>query len=188
MDRETLARAIVGEYAGHYADYDRAAGRSADLAALRLGAFAAVTGEFGKLVAALSGEGVDHDRILLAHWYAQTYKADQFVDLLDLCHQLKRFLGEQRRVVQACDAVEKALRKCVIVSRCSGFATQHSYGVSIYFPWSSLSPDYHDHPFASATGWTSLLAAHIRKTRREPRYGGRFVFRSGSWICCSLQA
>ena len=79
---EDLARAIVTEYVEHYSDYDRAAGRSADLSALRLGAqMEAVTAAFASLVAALRGTPAGHDKVLLAHWYAQTYKADQFVDL-----------------------------------------------------------------------------------------------------------
>ena len=125
MDPETLAQTVVREYASHYADYDRAAGRSADMAALRLGQFGAVSAAFANLVSALGDEGVSHDSVLLAHWYAQTYKADQFVDLLDLAWQLKRLLPGQGRVVQACEQIEEALLACVIVSRCSGYAVQY---------------------------------------------------------------
>ena len=45
----------------------------------------------------------DHEKVLLAHWYAQTYKSDQFVDLKDLCAQMaERFdvnspIGRRRR-------------------------------------------------------------------------------------------
>ena len=33
-----------------------------------------------------------HNKLLVAHWYAQTYKFDQFVDLKDLCLRLKDHL------------------------------------------------------------------------------------------------
>ena len=114
-----------------------------------------------------------HDKILLAHWYAQTYKSDQFVDLIDLCEQLrKQFDGDGDGEVQAkCTAVLEALRRCVVVSGCSGFACQHSYGLSIYFPWGLVSRDYAGKlAFGRETRWEEFLRTHIRATRRESRF------------------
>ena len=124
MAPEELADTIVSEYVSHYADYDRAAGRSADLAALRLAEMNAVTRAFKALVAQLDAlPDADHDKILLAHWYAQTYKADQFVDLRDLCVQIQTQLGQDHPAASACEGVKSALDASVIRSGCSGFAT-----------------------------------------------------------------
>ena len=65
-----------------------------------------------------------------------------------------------------------ALEACVIKSGCSGFAYQHSHGLSIYFPWAFVSPDYRNLQFAQVTGWYDFLEKHIKLTQREPRYGG----------------
>ena len=86
MDPETLADMIVREYVNNYSDYDGAAGRSSDLTAIRLSGIEKVAESLQKLtnvLKILSAE--DHKKLLLAHWYAQTYKFDQYVDLKDLC-------------------------------------------------------------------------------------------------------
>lgn len=176
MSPVTLAKTIVTEYVEHYADYDRTAARSVDLGAILLrkkGSAAPiekVASEFTKLVAALDAmpEG-DHDKLVLAHWYAQTYKAEQFVDLRDLCIQIEtRFRG---RIKARSAAVVTAIEECVIKSGCSGFGYQHSYGLSIYFPWAYLSPDYGNLDFARETGWLGFLKKHLKQTRRELRRG-----------------
>ena len=56
---------------------------------------------------------------------------------------------------------------CIIMSGCSGFACQHSYGLSIYFPWGVVSPDYENLVFAKdaeagGTGWRGFLQAHLK--------------------------
>ena len=56
-----------------------------------------------------------------------------------------------------------ALEACVIRSGCSGFAYQHSHGLSIYFPWAFVSPDYRNLQFAQAHGLVRLSReAHQR--------------------------
>ena len=98
MSPEQLAKAVVQVYVDHYSDYDRSAGRSADLAAINLNEIERVKVAFGELVKALEGSGEEsHDKLLLAHWYAQTYKADQFVDLKDLCAQIQAQFGEETK-------------------------------------------------------------------------------------------
>ena len=77
-----------------------------------------------------------------------------------------------------CKAVINALEACVIKSGCSGFAYQHSHGLSIYFPWAFVSPDYRNLQFAQVTGWYDFLEKHIKLTQREPRYGGIQIPRS----------
>ena len=63
----------------------------------------------------------------------------------------------------------------MIKSGCSGFACQYSYGLSIYFPWALVSPEYVNLSFAKdlaegGTGWLEFLDTHIIATRRDPRY------------------
>jgi hypothetical protein len=168
-----LARRIVDEYVKHYADYDRTAGRSADLSATDLTQLDAVAGEFKELAAELKKlDKAGHERVLLAHWYAQTFKFDQFVDLADLCVQImERFPASD--VATKCVAVLHALDECIISSGCTGFAYQHSHGVSIYFPWAFVSPDYQELEFAKE--WASFLDIHIAATRREHRFGAPAV-------------
>ncbi len=168
---EELAKEIVVEYVKHYSDYDRTAGRSADLSAMDLRNLGPVVDEFTNLATELKKlDKSGHERFLLAHWYAQTYKFDQFVDLEDLCAQTqKQFEGS--KVYARCQAVNDALSQCVIKSGCSGFAYQHSYGLSIYFPWAFVSPDYQQLEFARQTGWAAFLETHVAATQRESRFG-----------------
>lgn len=168
-----LARAVVHQYIEHYADYDRAAGRSTDLAAMRLSKIEEVATAVAEISQIFKGfDKQEHEKLLLAHWYAQTYKFDQFVDVYDLCEQMKPLFKESRPdVCSACHEVAKTVEDCVVVSGCSGFAHQHSRGLSIYFPWALVSPDYQDLDFAKATGWHEFLREHVKQTRRGSRFG-----------------
>jgi hypothetical protein len=186
MAPEPLARMIVKQYIDHYADYDRSAGRSADLAAIELTKMEGVVKAVRALVTALPKDTEKdralHERVLLAHWFAQTYKFDQFVDLKDLCEQLKKKCPDIPNLPDACEAVITAVEGAVIRSECSGFAHQYSYGLSVYFPWAVVSPDYGvdvgtdpGHAtvrpkFAQDTEWHTFLKAHVEATRREARY------------------
>jgi hypothetical protein len=202
---EELAKIIVKEYIEFYSDYDRTAGRSVDLAAIRLVEQASESDESGSgpddpvnlmdslaasikgladaLTTALSNK-LFLEQIHLAHWEAQTYKFDQFADLRDVCLRIKdRFAnlpsesGEQQEindVIDACDAVIEELAKCVVLSGCSGFAYQYSYGLSIYFPWAKVSDAYQNLDFAKpvVTGWYAFLKEYVEKTRRDERDKG----------------
>lgn len=179
MKRRELATALVETYVRHYSEYDRTAGRSADLAAIDLRKIDTVAAAFMQLVVALR-HSIDHDALLLAHWYAQTYKAHQFVDLTDLCVQIKARFGQGTAVSRRCDGVIKAIAACVIKSGCCGSAYQHSHGLSIYFPWAVLSPDYAKLDFARDTGWHFVIGAHLHATRRAPREGFEVSVPSGS--------
>ena len=135
LTRSKLATTIVQAYVDHYSDYDRAAGRSVDLAAMDLAKIDAVKQHFTPLVAALSAlDRKGHNNVLLAHWYAQTYKADQFVDLMDLCFQIQELFDKGSAVSKAPKPVIGALQGCIMKSGCSGFAYQHSHGLSNLFP------------------------------------------------------
>jgi hypothetical protein len=203
---EELALTIVRQYTEYYSDYDRTAGRSADLAAINLtdgpdrpgmdGLATAINSLGDSLIASVVADAKHHDRVTLAHWNAQTYKSDQYVDLHDFCIQVyMRFAGHPD-VRKGCEAVIKALdgdrlaldaiddeskrltttgRGCIVKSGCTGFAYQHSYGISIYFPWALVSRDYENLAFfkerkTTVGGWPAFLDHHITATRRRPRF------------------
>ena len=78
LGREDLARLIVKTYVKTYADFDETAGRSVDLSATRTSSM----NELARAVQTLAGvlrrfDKSSHEKVLLAHWYAQTYKLDQ---------------------------------------------------------------------------------------------------------------
>ena len=106
---------------------------------------------------------------LLAHWYAQTYKFDQFVDLMDLCSQIQEQFGHGE-LWNLCKAVITALKECIISSGCSGFAYQYSNGLSIYFPGASVLADYIKLQFPRQTNWYEFIKAHVQATQRAPRF------------------
>jgi hypothetical protein len=176
---DELACDIVEEYVTHFSDYDRAAGKSTDLSAIRLDNLQALVDAFTNLVVDLNGlSDEEHDKLLLAHWYAQTYKFDQYVDLRDLCTQISEKIPRLRSqaVIDTLDPQSDATRQpayqsCILKTGCSGFAYQHSYGLSIYFPWAFVSPEYQTMQFATATKWWDFLKIHIQKTQRAARFG-----------------
>jgi hypothetical protein len=180
-----LAEMIVRQYVEHYVDYDIAVGRSADLAAIDLTKMDSLANAVSDLAANLKEADEQADRrdlVTLAHWDAQTYKADQFVDLRDFCVLArKRFKGDSVYGVKAaCDKVLRVLDgdakgkdRCIITSGCTGFAHQHSYGISIYFPWAFVSPDYQELEFAKKTKWGLFLKNHVEKTERPSRFAPR---------------
>ena len=140
---------IVQEYVKHYSDYDRSVGRSTDLAAVDLAKTVNVKQAFEELVQLLPGPGdkAKHQKLLLAHWYAQTYKDDQFVDLADLCDQIKvQFADTPTSPHQraAMSSTRFSLETSAASSSPDAAASpcQYSYGLSIYFPWAVVSPEY----------------------------------------------
>jgi hypothetical protein len=123
------------------------------------------------------------DAILLAHWYAQSYKREQYVDLYDFCSQLSRFLnmeivgrdGEDHQILEdvrdCCDAINKKIESVVLLSCHCGAKFQHSHGLSIYFPWtaSRYVPEYGKLQFAEDTGWAEFLQVYLLATLRLRR-------------------
>ncbi len=107
---EALASEIVEEYVTHYNDFDRPAGRSADLSAIRLSEMPELVRAFRALVDAAhytttAEDQEGHNKLLLAHWYAQTYKFDQFVDLTGSVHpdpETVSLVGHVRRALSCC--------------------------------------------------------------------------------------
>jgi hypothetical protein len=119
------------------------------------------------------------DAVLLAHWRAQSYKNEQYVDLWDFCDLLKRGC-EDNKVKLACqdvlDVIEGKERykeegAFVISSKYYGAAFQHSHGVSIYFPWreSPALCEYQRLSFARKTKWGEFLMVYVKETQRKMR-------------------
>jgi hypothetical protein len=224
IEADTLTRIIVTEYIKYYSDYDRTAGRSVDLAWVNVGGkidpedpssltvMDNLKEKISQLGSALSdalGEPRCLDQILLAHWRAQTYKFDQFVDIKDFCDKIvegftplgppnwepKEWSNEEKDawtdeqaachpVLNACAAVNAALADCVELSGCSGFAYQHSYGLSIYLPWAHVMESYkYEEPeppppsvdewrsfdFAKDNSWVDFIKKYVEETRRTKR-------------------
>lgn len=119
---------------------------------------------------------------VLAHWEAQSYKDEEYVDLGDFCDRLRIHIGDPE-VQAACSAILEALDQVVVVSCVSGSTFQYSTGLSVYFPWchdavkcpSPSEPDgasslesYQKLEFSRQTGWGEFLDAYLVATRREP--------------------
>jgi hypothetical protein len=87
-----LAPNIVERYISYYNDYELA-GASTDQSACDLGdVFDGLIDSVKRLSRSLQ-DGLDHpaikNAILLAHWEAQSYKAEQYTDLYDFCDRLQ---------------------------------------------------------------------------------------------------
>lgn len=184
LNAEEAAIEFVTEFVEHYEAYDT----SVDLAAIKLDQMGDLKDEFASLVTALKGQPDARNKLISAHWNAQTYKSDQFVDLKDLCaliagnHEGKKSfdLDFNSTVKGRAKSIVDRLKKTVLLSGCSGFAYQWSHGLSIYFPWAYVSPDYQNMKFSKSqdeekeeergTGWCDFIKELVKETRRESRY------------------
>jgi hypothetical protein len=196
--RGKVATAIVESYLEFYREYE-IAGVSADVAVTDLAKIEAVAEAVRKLARALMGplsqlapDGLEElrelggdgslenasrslrDAMVLAHWSAQSYQCDRYVDLHDFATQLSRFairagLNSAR---DAAARVVEAVESAVVSSGRTGGELQHSHGLSIYFPWSArdFEPQYRKLSFARKTGWADLLEVSFRSTRRARRF------------------
>jgi len=119
--------------------------------------------------------------VVLAHWEAQSYKIEEYVDLADFCDRLRTHIGSED-VRDACSDVIAAVGGVVGATAFSGSAFQFSTGLSIYFPWchdavrakhgskgASDLESYQKLAFSRETGWGEFLEAYLWATRRAPR-------------------
>jgi Clostripain family len=165
---EDLASIIVSEYIAFYSDYV-IGGLSVDQSVLKVN-------QSGKLVAAVKNLANKmqrrlarvsfKDAVILAHWEAQSYNGEQFVDLQDFCEILA---VRYPQVARECRAVTNAIGALVRKSCFTGVENQFSNGVSIYFPWADVVPSYRELTFARRAGWNNFLQAYVEETRRNPR-------------------
>src|SRR5262249_11552426 len=175
MKPKEFACVIVKEYIHYYSDYT-IAGVSVDHAACDLSQSDGLREAVMKLAQTLQDKLSYRDvknAILLAHWRAQSYKSEQYVDLWDFCDLLENGCDDAD-VGQACRATKKAVEKFVLISCYSGAAFQHSHGLSIYFPWAKSDldndlPEYKELAFHKDTNWGAFLEAYGEQTQRELR-------------------
>jgi hypothetical protein len=163
------------------------AGYSFDLCLCDLRKVKQITGPIKSLSSALRkglSEPESRDLILLAHWDAQSYWEETYIDLYDFCYRLEKRSAnaKQSATVEAirkeCSNVMQELAQgddqLVIKSQIAGPAYQYSHGLSVFFPWSrpiinSFWPDdYMKYDF-KITSWREFLVEYFSKTMREPR-------------------
>ena len=177
------AKAIVEEYINYYSSY-WVAGMSVTQSALDVRRIVELREHVDVLAMTFEDElkkACHEDRrskqsfkddLLLAHWEAQSYNGEWFVDLFDFCDCLeKRSASDQ--IIKQCQKVKQFIAEKFVLRSCySGATYQYSYGVSIYFPWSSVASRYQNLEFvkgASGSGWLSFLETYTDVTRRRPR-------------------
>jgi hypothetical protein len=177
------AKAIVEEYVNYYSSY-WVAGLSVTQSALDVRYVVELRERVDQLAATLEQElkrACDNDGrrqssfkddLVLAHWEAQSYNGEWFVDLFDFCDCLQ-MRSSSDEVGEQCQKVKEFLAKEFVLRSCySGAGFQYSYGVSIYFPWSQVSSRYQNLGFVKDSkggGWLSFLETYTDVTRRRPR-------------------
>ena len=182
---ESAARAIVKEYVNYYAHY-WIAGLSVTQSALNVCKVEKLREVIDGLAGVMEQTLVEewrgneatpagrqfHDALLLAHWEAQSYNGEQFVDLFDFCDCLDARMDDGA-VAEQCRTVKEFLRNEFVLTSCySGAAYQYSYGVSLYFPWSQVAPSYWNLDFvkdSDGSSWGNFLKTYTLLTRRAPR-------------------
>jgi len=199
---DALAVKIVERYVNYYRDFVPAA-RSVDLSACDLRKCDELANAVRELADVMyakitnkndpAGAAETLRHIVLAHWEAQSYKDDQYVDLYDFCDLLDQGYKESpdnpltgsviMRNLQVDDVIRTACQKVkkvlvgdatnangMILKSCySGPAVQYSHGLSVYFPWSNVVDTYKELEFAKDTHWRKFLLTYIELTRRGTR-------------------
>ncbi len=117
-------------------------------------------------------EHAKNNALVLAHWDAQSYNGEVFVDLHDFCDRLIvrwRAVDPHSNIIHLCGRVNEAIEQLVIKCCVAGAAFQFSYGLSIYFPWATLSAGYRNLAFPKETRWLDFLKRYHNRTRRPSR-------------------
>src|ERR1700752_1450944 len=135
--------------------------------------------------------------ILLAHWDAQSFYQEEYVDLYDFCFCLRNRCMELEAglkdilpeaginaiptltgIAKACedmiDVLEKGSEKFVTLAAFAGAAFQYSHGHSIYFPWTKPDDErwekqYEEYRLNRKTRWRDFLNVYFEKTMRKTR-------------------
>ena len=178
------AGAIVDEYVGFYSTYWMA-GLSVTQSALNVAKVEELQRLVNDLAEAMEEELVAESKkalapakrsletaLLLAHWEAQSYNGEQYVDLYDFCECLKNRV-RRGKIAKRCEKLKEFIATEFVLRSCyCGAIYQYSYGVSIYFPWSNIVPSYWNLDFVEENkGWGRFLSAYTQLTRRSPRNG-----------------
>jgi Clostripain family len=177
MERIAVANGVVEEYVNYYLDYS-IGGLSVEQSALDLRKADALKTAIDGLADALRAEFPADDKkankefnhaLVLAHWKAQSYNGEEFVDLYDFCSLLREHYAKPS-IVNACEAVLATEGSFVVRSCYSGPTYQYSRGVSIYFPWAEIDIDYKSVTFGfDNSKWRLFLEDYVVATRRDPR-------------------
>ncbi len=180
--RDRVAKGIVEEYVNFYADY-WLGGLSVTQSALDV----RKVEKLKSLIDALATELVKAlndpktlsqtgTALILAHWEAQSYNGEQFVDLADFCHCLgKRY--PDGAIPGRCEELANFIVNEFVLKSCySGPVYQYSHGASLYFPWAKVAASYdklefNQKPSSTEAGvnWADFLKTYTVKTRRAPR-------------------
>jgi len=175
-----LAKFIVEQYRKFYEPYING-GISVDQSVLEIKKIDEVKKKMFTLVGTLVdefGKGeLDYGKpkqsaLLLAHWETQSYNGEVFVDLYDFCDRLAARYTEFKvtsNAIGQCGDVKDAIADLVVRSCVAGAAFQYSFGISIYFPWAVLSPNYANLAFPKDSRWLDFLKVYHTKTRRLGR-------------------
>jgi len=178
-----VAGTIVEEYVNYYSPY-WVAGMSVSQSALdvrRVGELREHVDRFAATVErelkkehtdSKNGASPFKDALILAHWEAQSYNGEWFVDLFDFCDCLEK-RSYSTAVSKQCAELKRFMAEEFVIRSCySGAAYQYSNGVSMYFPWSDVSSQYRNLGFVKDSrdgGWLQFLDTYTQLTRRPPR-------------------
>ncbi len=196
IEPPALAREIVRRCVEYYSDFSRV-GTSIDLASCDLNpkGWAKLT-EAIRILAKTLRTKIDEEweckrppdavnSIIAAHWYAQSYGSEQYVDLYDFCKRLAETAPAFSEEADAvADAVASMAKSCY-----AGADFQDSHGLSLYFPWAATDKELRRYrynsetdgepetdaegervtEFEELTGWGQFLEFFTKRTRRDRR-------------------
>jgi hypothetical protein len=120
------------------------------------------------------------NRVILAHWRAQSFKREQNTDISDFCDQLAiETRGRFPEIANACEAVIETVKHATLTQGNVGIDTQHAQGLALYFPWNLpifgearvLEP-YSQLQFSKVSRWGKFIKSYVHETRRPPKGNG----------------
>jgi hypothetical protein len=194
-DGAGVVKALVKEIWSHcyLNSYDfQLVGYSFDLCLCDLNKVREIKGPLRELSLELAeglADPLARERILLAHWDAQSFWEDSYTDLYDFCFRLRERCGDVlaasersaarlRSIREKCEAVMRALasgdEQLVIRAEFTGPAYQFSHGLFVYFPWAEPGDgyfwfeEYGNYKFKE-TAWREFLQRYFRDTMRQAR-------------------
>ncbi len=183
VNPQAFSTLVVDKFKTFYVPY-MAGGISVDQSVLVMANCDIMKSALSELAQALLDENLDYkserqNALVLAHWDAQSYNGEEYVDLYDFCEMLdcryQQFHISNSPVQKACKKVRDALQdgnpRFVLKSCYAGAAFQFSHGISIYFPWAHVATAYRNLALATETKWLDFLNKYVEKTRRPSRDG-----------------
>lgn len=184
-----ISKAIVRAYANYYCDYSLG-GLSVTQSAIDVRKIDHLKDGFRELAIALKEKlseefektrkagdiepprGKFASALVLAHWDAQSYNGELYVDVVDFFRCLSARLKDvDSTFAHCCENFAEYVNTEIVIESCyHGRKFQWSYGLSIYFPWDLVVPYYADAiDFPKHSRWVNFLWEYTRDTRRAPR-------------------